>query len=290
MESPLKRCALPGEQYKMESPLLMSNIVRKQLERNYSKAQEKSSGLQRLASKEEENVPMLKHIIRELKEEKQELTTKLEKSRGVSKELMNILHSNGLIPEGQSLFSLFKNALPSQEYYLDELKELYKTMKMDETTEKADTRSRNILYITENALKARTQIRSKTLNKEGRNGPSKSFERWEGLRQAMTRIGKCRTYKDLLLKLPREIKSIAEHDVVSFILINPEFYKELSAEGIGKLEEKDMAVKKVLHRGMWFNVLHFISQPYNGLHFKNKGELIAGRKKYFSPIISIVIG
>eukprot|EP00826_Nyctotherus_ovalis_P036031 TRINITY_DN3153_c0_g1_i4.p1 TRINITY_DN3153_c0_g1~~TRINITY_DN3153_c0_g1_i4.p1 ORF type:complete len:276 (+),score=76.09 TRINITY_DN3153_c0_g1_i4:382-1209(+) len=272
----------------MESPLFMSKIVRKQLERNYSKVQDKSSGLLYVTSKEEESVPVLKRIIRELKEERQELVAKLEKSRGVSKELMSILHSKGLIPEGQNLFSLFKDTLPSQEYYLDELKELYKTIKMDETTEKLDTKSRNILYLTENVLKARTQIRSKTLNKEQSNLPSRSFERWEGLKQAMIHIGKCKTYKELLLKLPKEIKSIAEYDIISIILINPELYKELAIEGISKLEEKDMTVKKVLHKGMWFNVLHLISQPYNGLHFKNKGELIAGRKKYFSPV-NIVI-
>lgn len=97
----------------------------------------------------------------------------------------------------------------------------------------------------------------------------------------MSHIGKCKSYKDLLFKLPKEMESIISYDKISFVLINPNLQREFEAEDVNNLKEKDMVYKKVLYNGMWFHVLHLISCPCSELQFKSRAELLVGKKKYF---------
>jgi len=164
---------------------------------------------------------------------------------------------------------------------LDEVKELYKAIKEEEVNGKEESKSRNILYLTENALKAGTYTRPNSLLKGQKKIHTRKVERWDNLKQAMIHIGKCDSYKDLLLKLPKEIESIVSYDKISIVLINPDIQHEFEIEDTGKLRKRDMVYKKVFHNGTWFHVLHLISCPYSELQFKSKADLLFSKKKYF---------
>ena len=110
VESPFGKCVL-GKNYNAESPVLMNGIMRRQFPRNYKKVQDKSNGELLHLVADDEAITILKSEIKRLKEERKELIMKLSKSRGVSKELMNMIRNNGLLAEEQSIFSLFKDVL-----------------------------------------------------------------------------------------------------------------------------------------------------------------------------------
>jgi len=101
---------------------------------------------------------------------------------------------------------------------------------------------------------------------------------WENLSQVMTHLGKCKTYKELLLKLPKQLDAIMEYDKMSIMLISNCFSSiEESKEELAK---ERVLVKRVFFGGAWYKLIHGANHQLSDPQYSNFTQLGIGRKKY----------
>jgi hypothetical protein len=99
----------------------------------------------------------------------------------------------------------------------------------------------------------------------------------------MTYLGKCKNYKELLLKLPEQLDSILEYDKMSIMLIGNSFLSigmnedELGREGV--------VMERVFFGGAWYKMMHGANHQLSEPQYSNFTQLAIGSKKYLSFLL-----
>lgn len=100
---------------------------------------------------------------------------------------------------------------------------------------------------------------------------------WENLHQAMQRLGKCRSYKELLFKLPGELGGIIECDKMSIMLLGSCFSDTVENEA--ELAKEGVLVKRLFMNGAWHKLIHGANHQPSNPQYSNFGQLAVGRKR-----------
>lgn len=211
--------------------------------------------------------------LKEVVEEKEAMSKSLRHSREINKALIGMLYENGVIREGKSIFSLFRDAnlKPQlQDSYVEELREVYMAIKLDEIKKKpafnATEQLQSIKMPAKSSFVTAIDVKSKNFRK---------LERWEALNQAMTKLSKCKTHDDIIMNVPSALEGILDFDKLSIILLSSKFTLNESS----KLAENGLLLLKEFCLDKWIQVVCSTQYPCSKLQFTSIPQLIAGRKK-----------
>eukprot|EP00826_Nyctotherus_ovalis_P054099 TRINITY_DN7065_c0_g1_i1.p1 TRINITY_DN7065_c0_g1~~TRINITY_DN7065_c0_g1_i1.p1 ORF type:complete len:258 (-),score=84.74 TRINITY_DN7065_c0_g1_i1:1135-1908(-) len=211
--------------------------------------------------------------LKEAVEEKEAMGKSLRHSREINKALIGMLYENGVIREGKSIFSLFRDASLKpqlQDSYVEELREVYMAIKLEEVKKKptfnATEQLQSIKIPGKSNLVTALDVKSKNFKK---------LERWETLNQAMIKLSKCKTHDDIIINVPSALEGILEFDKMSIIPLSSKFTLNESS----KLAENGLLSLKEFCLDKWIRVICSTQHPCSKLQFTSIAQLIAGRKK-----------
>lgn len=107
---------------------------------------------------------------------------------------------------------------------------------------------------------------------------TKRIEVWDNLYQALTKLGKSKTHKELFTLLPKVLSNLISFDKISLILFNERIISLFDSEG----ENDGLRIRKMFHNGGWIKVLNTNIFPLSNPQFQSIGEILIGKKRLFS--------
>jgi len=114
-----------------------------------------------------------------------------------------------------------------------------------------------------------------TSNKEPELG--RKIEALDTLYKSLTKLSKCRTHKELFIKLPKILSNLISFDKMSIIVISNKLagiFEAKDVKGEGVIKIRDM-----FYNGIWIKVLNIGNFPFSNPQFNSLGQILIGKKR-----------
>lgn len=152
---------------------------------------------------------------------------------------------------------------------MNELKELFKTIKMDELFQAKLSGSHTMIT---------GHVLSKSVDMSGKE--CKKMDRLDLLYQAMQKVSKFKTFKDIVNALPAMLETLIYFDKLAIIVPDMKFFNTLGFKEDNTTNEHGLSVGRMYHNGMWLKILTARTHPCSKPMFRNLNQLLLGRKRY----------
>jgi len=102
-------------------------------------------------------------------------------------------------------------------------------------------------------------------------------EAFNSLYKSLAKLSKCRTHKELFIKLPETLSNFISFDKMSMILTNDKLAEIFEAKDVKG--EEGIKVSKMFYNGTWIKVLNIDSFPFSNPQFNSLGQILIGKKR-----------
>lgn len=116
-------------------------------------------------------------------------------------------------------------------------------------------------------------------NKDTKLEPIKKLEMWDSLNKAFEKLGKSRTHRELIAKLPKALPKLFSYNKFSIIIVSKNFEENLGINEKTNSTDDELKFQSILHNGIWVKIIYDNLGSYSKPQFQSLGQLGTGFRK-----------